>query len=47
MAWGYKRMKTEHSGAKHGNGAFWGRKKEAKEASKKRRRRADKKEIEE
>ena len=28
-------MKTEHSGAKHGKGAFWGKKKDAKKYSKK------------
>lgn len=44
MAWGFKRMKTEHSGAKNGGG-FWGTRREAKEASKRRRRRNDKKEI--
>ena len=26
-------IKTEHNGAKHGNGAYWGRKKEAKKFS--------------
>jgi hypothetical protein len=25
--------KTEHSGAKHGNGAYWGRKRDAKKES--------------
>lgn len=30
--------KTEHSGAKHGNGAYWGRKADAKKQSKKLRR---------
>jgi hypothetical protein len=34
-------MKTEHSGAKKGNGAFWGRKADAKRA----RRAADKKAV--
>jgi len=34
--------KTEHAGAKHGNGAFWGRKVEAKRVSNKARRAADK-----
>ncbi len=34
--------KTEHSGAKKGNGAFWGRKNEAKHASNKKRRANDK-----
>jgi hypothetical protein len=37
-AWGYRGMKTEHSGAKNGGG-FWGPRAEAKTASKKRRRR--------
>lgn len=35
-------IKTEHSGAKHGNGAFWGRKAEAKKTSRKARRQAAK-----
>jgi hypothetical protein len=39
--------KTEHNGAKHGDGAFWGRKKEAKTGSKKRRRQNDKAAIKE
>ena len=34
--------KTEHSGAKHGKGAYWGRKHEAKRESNKARRRDDK-----
>mgnify|MGYP003149324689 CR=1 FL=1 len=38
-------MKTEHCGAKKGNGAYWGRKKEAKKLSNKARRRAGKKET--
>lgn len=38
MAWG--RIKTEHSGAKRGKG-FWGRKAEAKQASRRVRRRND------
>src|SRR5437867_4071733 len=32
------RIKTEHAGAKHGNGAYWGPKKDAKKESKKIRR---------
>ena len=36
-------MKTEHTGAKHGNGAFWGRKAWAKRVSNKNRRVADRK----
>lgn len=35
------KVKTEHAGAKNGGGA-WGTREEAKVASKKRRRRADK-----
>ena len=35
----YEAKKTEHSGAKHGNGAYWGRKKDAKKESNKIRRR--------
>jgi hypothetical protein len=31
--------KTEHTGAKHGNGAYWGPKQEAKKESTKLRRR--------
>ena len=34
--------KTEHSGAKHGKGAYYGRKKDAKSDSNKNRRKADK-----
>lgn len=37
--------KTEHCGAKHGEGAFWGRKKDAKKMSSKHRRVNDRKEI--
>lgn len=37
--------KTEHSGAKHGNGAHWGRKWEAKKQSNKLRRTIDRKET--
>ena len=35
-------LKTEHSGAKKGKGAFYGHKKDAKKCSKVRRRREDK-----
>ncbi|MGH8059183.1 MAG: hypothetical protein ACREOH_18430 [Candidatus Entotheonellia bacterium] len=35
----YHAEKTEHAGAKHGNGAYWGPKKVAKKMSKKMRRR--------
>ena len=34
-------VKTEHAGAKHGNGAYWGRKADAKRQSNKARREAD------
>ena len=38
---GYEAKKTEHSGAKHGRGAYWGRKHDAKkEGNKVRRRRS-------
>ena len=37
----YAAIKTEHNGAKHGNGAYYGRKAEAKKASNKARRKAD------
>lgn len=36
-----KKLKTEHSGSKKGNGAFYGRKVAAKKASNKDRRIAD------
>ena len=36
---GYEAVKTEHAGAKHGNGAYWGRKKDAKKESDRIRRR--------
>ncbi len=39
MAWNIRERKTEHAGAKHGNGAFWGRKWIAKDASNTERRR--------
>lgn len=35
-------VKTEHSGPKKGKGAYWGRKAQAKKASNKARRNADK-----
>ena len=41
----YKAVKTEHAGAKHGNGAYWGPKKDAKKESKKVRRRNWKKSV--
>ena len=37
---GYHAKKTEHAGAKHGNGAYWGPKRDAKNESNKLRRRA-------
>jgi hypothetical protein len=37
---GYHAKKTEHAGAKHGNGAYWGRKRDAKKESNELRRRA-------
>lgn len=37
--------KTEHSGAKHGNGAYWGRKVDAKRESNKARRNAGRIEV--
>ena len=42
---GYEAKKTEHAGAKHGNGAYWGWKKDAKKESNKIRRRNAKREI--
>lgn len=36
------KIKTEHSGAKKGNGAYYGRKRDAKRLSNKARRAADK-----
>jgi len=38
-------IKTEHAGSKKGNGAYWGRKAEAKKASKKARRNRAKQEC--
>lgn len=43
---GYAIKKTEHSGAKHGNGAYWGLKRIAKAGSRKIRRRNWKREVE-
>jgi hypothetical protein len=42
-----KARKTEHSGAKKGEGAYWGRKAYAKKESNRRRRRADRKSADE
>jgi hypothetical protein len=39
MAWNIREKKTEHAGAKHGCGAYWGPKAVAKHASNKERRR--------
>ena len=39
---GYQAKKTEHTGAKHGRGAYWGPKKDAKKESSKIRRRKEK-----
>jgi hypothetical protein len=36
----YRTKKTEHTGAKHGRGAYWGPKKEAKKERNKLRRRS-------
>ena len=41
MAWRIKGRATEHSGAKHGSGAYRGQKRRAKYASTKERRRVD------
>ncbi len=40
MALGIRSKKTEHTGAKHGNGAYWGPKWIAKKASNRERRRS-------
>jgi hypothetical protein len=42
---GYEARKTEHSGPKCGNGAYWGYKWEAKKESNRIRRENDKREI--
>ena len=44
---GYEAKKTEHAGAKHGSGAYWGPKKDAKKESNKVRRRNWKREVRE
>lgn len=41
----HKARKTEHTGAKHGSGAYWGTKAEAKKESSKIRRRSLKLEL--
>ncbi|MCD6150706.1 MAG: Bro-N domain-containing protein [Deltaproteobacteria bacterium] len=42
---GYEAKKTEHAGSKKGNGAYWGRKKDAKKESNRARREADKTDV--
>jgi hypothetical protein len=42
---GYEANKTEHSGAKHGNGAYWGYRWDAKKESNRIRRENWKREI--
>ena len=42
---GYKAEKAEHTGAKHGRGAYWGTKAEAKKESSKIRRRNSGKDL--
>ncbi|HON00574.1 MAG TPA: hypothetical protein P5038_18610 [Candidatus Paceibacterota bacterium] len=42
---GYEAKKTEHAGAKHGNGAYWGYKWEAKKESSRTRRKNWRREI--
>jgi hypothetical protein len=44
---GYEAKKREHAGAKHGRGAYWGPKKDAKKASSKMRRRNGKRGVRE
>lgn len=41
----YRAHKTEHTGAKHGRGAYWGSKYEAKKESNKLRRKNQREEI--
>lgn len=41
----YQAKKTEHSGAKKGKGAYWGRKADAKKESSRVRREDDKKNV--
>ena len=45
MAWNIRERKTEHAGAKHGNGAYWGPKAIAKHASNKERRTNDRRAV--
>ncbi len=44
---GYEAKKTEHAGPKRGNGAYWGRKWEAKKQSSRTRRKNWQREIRE
>jgi DNA-binding TFAR19-related protein (PDSD5 family) len=44
---GYQAKKTEHTGAKHGNGAYWGPKQDAKKESNTVRRRDEKRVLRE
>jgi len=44
---GYEAKKTEHAGAKHGKGAYWGPKKDAKKESSKIRRHTVKQQLRE
>ena len=41
----YKATKTEHTGAKHGSGAYWGPKRDAKKESNKLRRRSGRRQV--
>jgi hypothetical protein len=43
---GHEAKKTEHSGSKKGNGSYWGRKRDAKMESNKKRRKDGKQAIE-
>jgi len=42
---GHEAKKTEHAGAKKGQGAYWGRKVAAKKESNRRRRERDKRNV--
>ena len=44
---GYQARKTEHAGAKHGSGAYWGPKQDAKKENKTVRRRNEKQALRE
>lgn len=45
MAWAIRERKTEHAGAKHGSGAYWGPKSIANHASNKERRGNDRRAV--